>query len=790
MNENMHYKTIIFCFVIILSVCAVLWHKIPLFSFLLILFLIFSLYKKFLDKFFAIVLILIFALSAFYTETRIPTPDNLMQFAKQNVILFGKVASSPEKNSTGKIKFYFDVSHILTNSNEQKELKAKTLAYLPLENKILVQRGDNLKLDAYIFIPHYFGNEGEFNYKKFLSNSNIFTLSFVNDVEVLNTELSIEEKSLRYINKIRSKIIKEHSKYLSKEKLEILGGVVFGSEAIKPSLELKTKFIESGLYHLLAASGMNVAFIFGIWFFLLSFFKIPYRIIIISGGVVVLFYSLMTGLPPSVVRATWMLELALLGKLLDRNADNNVILLFICAFLLLLNPMMLYDIGFLLSFTVTFGLINCATPLIELFKFIPSKISGWFIIPFVAQIFAIPIQMYYFQTISLYSVIANMLVIPFMALVSFCGFISSILATIPKIGTYICCILDKINEPFLTFMLFVAEKFSQIPNNIAHVAKLNSIEILVYYILIFLLIYMLKIKFKDIKLNIVACLLFLYLVFNIGLKGYSNELSFTFFNVGEGDSIFIETPNGKKMLVDTGKYYSKTRNSGNSIILPFLKTNCIDEIDIMLLTHPDNDHIGGSVDILKNIKINKIITNGEKTENKAYKNLQKYLSINNIKEDIIENAENITLDEDINIFAIKPKEINNQSRNDTSIILLLKYKDFDAVLMGDNEINSYENLKQHLNPSGRIELFKLGHHGSKNSVDAKLANLIAPILTVISVGDNDYGHPNKKALSYLKNSTILRTDLDNSIKIKTDGSYFKIFTYNSQKSCWEKQHIN
>ena len=220
---------------------------------------------------------------------------------------------------------------------------------------------------------------------------------------------------------------------------------------------------------MLAASGMNVAFIFGIWFFLLIRLKVPYRFVIFSGGIVVLFYAMMTGLPPSVTRATWMLELGLFAKFLDRKADNNVILLFVCAVLLLYNPKLINNIGFLLSFVVTFGLLYCTNPVLEKIKFLPPKISGWIVVPAIAQIFAIPIQMYFFQTISVYSIIANILVIPFMAIISFCGFISSILSVVPKIGIYICLVLDKINEPFLTFLLFVADKISAIPNNIADI---------------------------------------------------------------------------------------------------------------------------------------------------------------------------------------------------------------------------------------------------------------------------------------------------------------------------------
>ncbi len=477
MENDLHLKTVTFCSAIISAICAVFWDKLWLVIPIFILLIGFFTYKKVLKEIFACVLIVVFCLSAMYATYRKPVDDALVYYENQDVILFGEVDSLPTFNSHGKIKFVFKTDNVLDKKGLELYTDAKTQVFLDKEIQRKFSRGDRLKLYANITRPKLPKNEGEFDYGKYLANEDIYTISFVHKVEFLNEKTSFEMKILRKIDNLREKVIEEHAKHLSKEKTEILGGIVFGSEAIKPSAELKNKFIDSGLYHLLAASGMNVAFIFGIWFFILIRFKVPYRFVIFSGGIVVLFYAMMTGLPPSVTRATWMLELGLLAKFLDRKAENNVILLFVCSVLLLYNPKLINNIGFLLSFVVTFGLLYCTNPILEKIKFLPPKISGWIVVPAIAQVFAIPIQMYFFQTISVYSVIANILVIPFMAIISFCGFVSSILSVIPKVGTYICLFLDKANEPFLSFLLFVADWISSIPNNIAHVAKLNYIEI-------------------------------------------------------------------------------------------------------------------------------------------------------------------------------------------------------------------------------------------------------------------------------------------------------------------------
>ena len=347
MEVDKKQKTLIFCSLIIASVCAVLWDKMFLVLFVLLLLFSLGIGKKILKIKFTICLIFIFLISSVYTFCRIPTPDNLIYYDGHEITLEGMVTSLPAKSSTGKTNFVFDVDKIIDNDNRVKDFSAKTLVYLDNSITQKIVRGDSLKIKAFILIPQVYKNPGEFDYAKYLSNSHIFTLSFADEIEVLDTEPQFKQKVLRFIDKVRAKIILEHEKNLSDEKIEVLGGVVFGSEAIKPSVEIKKVFINSGLYHLLAASGMNVAFIFGIWFFIFSRLRLPYRFVIISGGLVVIFYALMTGLPPSVTRATWMLELALLGKLIDRNSNNNVVLFLVCAILLIFNPLLINDIGFL-----------------------------------------------------------------------------------------------------------------------------------------------------------------------------------------------------------------------------------------------------------------------------------------------------------------------------------------------------------------------------------------------------------------------------------------------------------
>ncbi len=779
-NLDKTQKTIIFCSIIILAVASVIYNYEIISSLLVILALIFCLIKNFITKKTAVLIFITFVISGIFTFIRLPHPDILVNYENKDLIILGKIISIPDKNSGNKTRFQFEVEEIIDN-NVSTKLKAKTFVYLDESINKKLYKTDKLKLHAYISIPPKVQNQGQFDYKKYLQNHYIYTMASSDNIEILPSDNDYLTVLSRKLDILREKIITKHAKYLSEEKLEILGGVVFGSEAIKASKELKEAFINSGLYHLLAASGMNVGFIFGLWYFLFRKLKAPFTFTIISGGIVVIFYAMMTGLPPSITRATWMLELALIGKLIDRTANKNAILFFVCAVLLLYNPMFACDIGFLLSFVVTFGILNCSVPIMEKIKSVPQKISGWIIIPFIAQIFAMPIQMYYFQTFSLYSVIANMAVVPFMAFISFLGFISSILAVIPIIGDKICFLSDKINEPFLTFMIFVAKFVSKFPNNIIFVAKPNIIEILLFYSIILLLIYFIRTNFQKFKLLIISLLFLIILAISFtSLKSHDKGLTFTFLAVGEGDCLFLKTPENKNIMIDTGKYYGNSFNSGVSIILPFFKVNGINSLDLLILTHPDSDHIAGTVDILKTIKVKRIVTNGETGENKVYKYLEKYLKENDIKTEVVNNKEELSPDKSIKLTAIKPKGSNPKSQNDKSLMFAVEYEDFYAILMGDNEINNFEEIKPLLNR--KVNLFKIGHHGAKEALNEEMLKAINPDTTIISVGKNNYNHPDPYVMTLLAQKEYFMTETDNAIKVLTDGKNKIIFLYSADKN--------
>ena len=360
--------------------------------------------------------------------------------------------------------------------------------------------------------------------------------------------------------------------------LEILGGIVFGDDAVAPPDYIKNSFINSGLLHILAASGMNVGFIFSFWFCIMMFFKIPYKPSVISGMLLVVGYTLMTGLGASVVRAALMLLFVLAGKLINRDAHSISLLSFVAVLMLLYNPAYINDVGFQLSFLVTFGLLTTANIIIQKNDKIPNKIMSLILIPIVAQIWVAPIQMFYFNTFSLYSVFANITSSILLIFISFIGFISSILAIIKPIADSICLIADFINNNLISLLITISDFFGSLPHCLIQTTHPNIIQIIIYYAMLLSVTLLIKqSKYKNAFITLISVSLILF-ISTISIP--DKNLEIIAFDVQNADSFAIKTPQNKYFIIDTGKMPYKSGNSQAKIImLKYLKDRGIKNIE-------------------------------------------------------------------------------------------------------------------------------------------------------------------------------------------------------------------
>ena len=727
--------------------------------------------------------VVIFYLGFFNAYFRINTSDELYSIAPIDTTIEGQIVSIPN-NTKEKTSFFLNVNKV-----SNKPVKAKTYVTVTNEQSKLndFNIGDNLIIEAKIRRPFKAGNPSQFDYGKYLKNFNSFTTVYASDSDckLVNTELNFHWEFLKRLNEVRNGILESHAKYLQSPNLEILGGIVFGDDAVAPPDYIKTNFINSGLLHILAASGMNVAFIFGFWFFIMRFFRIPYKVNVTGGMIMVILYTLMTGLGPSVLRAALMLLFIQIGKLIDRDAHSVSLLSFVAFLLLVYNPAYINDVGFQLSFIVTFGILTTGMVIFDKCKDIklPEWIKGGILIPIIAQFWVAPIQMFYFNTFSTYSILANIATVPFLSILSFGGFVSSILATIKPIADFVCMIFDSVLKYILDIIVLISDYFSSLPNAILQTTHPSILQLFIYYIIILLVTVLIEVG-RNKKL-IITIFTTVFILFATMINIPNHKLEVITFDVGNADAFLVKTPDNKYFIIDTAKLsYKSSSSTAKMVIVKYLKDRGIKNIEGMILTHFDIDHSGGAVDLINSLNIKNIYVNSLEKDSYTIKKIFKAIEEADIKTNLAQNNEIIYKENNLTLKTFIADIPDNDNEN--SVITLLNYKDFDMLFMGDAGITAFDKVKKNL--PNNVEVLKVGHHGGRNVVSNSMVKYLKNSISIVSTGPNNFGHPNKGTLDILRDTEIYRTDRHNSIKISSDGKNFSIYTFNRTDKKYHKSN--
>ena len=771
-----------------LSSCAIFM------ALILTILLAVSVIKDYLPMKIVIIWALIFYFGVINTSFRMKETDELLNLAPLNSTIYGKIISIPQNNDN-KTKFFFGVKKIEYDGIVKKFDNEKLLVTLNTDEKLKIY--DSYKIRGRLSTPFKAGNPSQFDYGYYLRNFDTYAVFYgrnpysMKDMDIpcfekLGVEKTVLERILQKINNSREMVLNVHRNYISSPNLEILGGIVFGEDAVSPPDNIKQSFVNSGLLHILAASGMNVAFIYSFFFFLLNLCKVPFKVNIGVCILAVLTYVLMTGLGASVIRAALMLLFVLVGKLIDRDAHSISLLSFVAFLMLIYNPMYINDVGFQLSFIVTFGLLVMTPYLIRSENRFINCIIGSITIPIIAQLWVIPIQIFYFNNISIYSVFANIMSVPILYVISFGGFISSVLSIIfmhiSLLANFVCHSFDLILNPLITLLVNISDFWGNLPNSTMQTTHPNPFQIIVYYLLLLNITYLFDKECyekygKLIKVTIPS-LLGILLISTISIPNHNLEI--TAFDVGNADAFMIKTPDNKYMMIDTGKSgYNGGKSQAEMLIIKYFKDRGIKSLDSIVITHFDNDHSGGGADLIKNLKVDRIYVNSLVHPSNSAKAI--YSSANKRNTKIIEAQNNqIIYDKSgLKITNYIVKDLAGVGDNESSILTLVNYNNFSMLFTGDAGVDTLSKLKLYLPQN--ITVLKVGHHGASGIINKELAQYLNPKYSIVSTGENKFGHPSIYTIETLRNSKVLRTDTNNSIKICVNPKGYKVLTYDTKK---------
>lgn len=580
--------------------------------------------------------------------------------------------------------------------------------------------GDKIKVTGVLKEPSTNNIFNNFNYKKYLYNKKIYYIIEASKIDKIqnNNNHIYTIKNLLYtrINSLKS------SNYIK--------ALLFGDN--KLDKEIKTSYQINGISHLFSVSGFHINFITSIIYFYLDRVTYNKKIKYITVDIFLVLYLLLCN-TTSLLRCTVMNILLSINHLLKLNIKKIDIVLLTLILCIIINPFIIYDIGFIYSYTISFFLILYKNK----YK-TNNKLLKIIYISLISFLVSLPINIYTSYEINFLSIILNIIIVPIVSLI-----------LLPlSLLTLIFPILDNI----LYLITSILEKISLYTSNInifkQVLSKPSIILIIIYYLVIILIL----------SKNKHYYLILILLIFHKTIPLYNSNLEVVMFDVGEADSMLISTPSKKvNILIDTGRGIDI-----NNIII-YLKSIGISKLNYLIITHGDEDHIGGALYLIDNFKVDNVILNkGDYTELEV--ELITHLKNKNIK--YTNNINKIPLLGSY-MYLLNTKKFSNE--NDNSIVTYFEYQKYKFLFMGDSSSKTEEYLINNYNLTN-ISFLKVGHHGSNTSSSTHFINKITPKVSLISVGRNNfYHHPNKEVLTNLSNSVIYRTDINKSIKIKINN---------------------
>lgn len=578
--------------------------------------------------------------------------------------------------------------------------------------------GDKIKVKGTLITPSKNTNQNTFNYQKYLYYKKIYYL-------VEATSINKIANNNNYLYTIKNTLYQKIDKLKSSNYIKTL---LFCDNTL--SKEIKESYRINGISHLFSVSGMHINFFVSIIYLYLN--KITYnkRIKYLITNIFIIAYLILFP-SSSLLRSAVMSILYSINYLLKLKIKKIDILLLTLGVSLLINPFIIYDLGYIYSYTITFFLVLSSSTLKK-----KNKINKIIYISLLSFLVSIPITIYNSFEINIISILLNIILVP----------IISIIILPLTILTYIFPILDSILYLFTNTLETISLFISKI-NITKIIFPKPSLLIIVLYYIIFLLSYQNK---KYFYLNIILLII-------IYISPYLNSnFEVVMFEVGEADCHLIKYPYNKNtILIDTGKNEYKIKNE----VIPYLKSIGIKKIDYLIITHGDEDHIGGSITLINNFQVKNVILN-KGTFTDLEKELIKNLNEKKIPYQININKINLS---NHTIYLLNNTKYNNE--NDNSIITYFTYQKYKFLYMGDASITTEDNLLENYNLNN-ISILKVGHHGSNTSSSKDFISQINSSISLISVGKNNiYHHPNKEVINNLSKSRIYRTDINNMVKL-------------------------
>lgn len=639
---------------------------------------------------------------------------------------------------------------------------------------IYLKSSDNLKIGQKVNVTgnskpfETARNPGGFDASRYYHNKGYAYIIFADKLNITDASYNHFREGIRRFSDYMCGI---YDRIFDEKEADIMSAIVLGRRERLKEEEIYM-YKQGGCMHLFAVSGLHVSMIMTIFLWCIQRLPVGYNSGRMAALTLLVLYGMLTGFSISCIRAAVMIAMSIIARLFGRKYDIPSAVSMAGIIILLINPKDLFSAGFLLSF----GSVCSITMLCPyLIKRTGAKMSVAIFPAVSASFVTLPIVLYYYNDAPVYSVLINLIVIPVMSLLFVMG--------------VLCLFASVISTPFSVFfagavhyILLFYEKLCGAGTDMLYGFRLKGHvgigNIAAFFV--FAAIILLVIRMKKKIYNYVICILSIIpAVCILAYNPAPSYLNITMLDVGQGDGIYIRTPDNKALMVDGGS--SDESDLSRYTLEPFFNYMGDMKIDMWFITHMDSDHYSGLIELLDRRDINRmhigtLVLADIEDKQTEYAELLKYADcFDNVyfmgAGDILEAGETV-------ISCASPAHgAAYEDTNDYSLVFDLSYGDFDMLFTGDIGAEIEKNT---LNRLSECDVLKVAHHGSKNSSSNEFLDATAPDIAVISAGEgNSYGHPDASVLEKLRSrnvDTYVTMDTG-AIMIHTDGIKIRCTEY-------------
>ena len=720
-----------------------------------------------------------------------PTGENQLRlYTGQIVEIKGMIDRDPEiRDKT----VHLELSAAEINLDGQRTtVKGRVLLYASRNTSY--DYGDIIRVTGKLETPPQLD---DFDYQGYLENQGIYSVMSYPRIEVI--EQGKGSKPLSWIYSLRNHLADMLENILPEPQAALAQGIVLGMRGNIPQT-LKDDFSHTGTSHILAISGQNLSILAGILVSIgVWLFGRRHYIYIWLALAIIWLYTILTGLSPPVIRAAIMASLFLTAELLGRQRSAVTALAFAAAVMIGISPFVLRDASFQLSFLAMTGLVFIAPPLQNLSRKAVSDTIGESGFPAsltnivldslavsLAAIIAVwPVIAYYFKIISLVAPLTTLLALPALTGIII---ISAIAAALGIVFLPLGQIIGWVAWLFLSYFLLIVRGFATLSISYIQFSSVNVTFLLFYYILLALILWIGSHRQKvttvisrgfentaffisglNIKLVIAPLLVIAILVSITIATLHDTKLHVSFLDVGQGDAILIQQ-GSQQVLVDGGP-------SPQAISLELGKRMPFWDrtIELVILTHPDADHLTGLVEVLKRYRVEEIVYPDFPSDQPLYTEWQQLIKDKKISVTLAQTGQQISLGNGVQLDVLNPTVPASfeAGSDDNGVVARLSMGKTSFLLTADISWQAEFALIAH-RADINCTMLKVAHHGSASSTTAEFLAVVKPQIAVISAGkDNKYGHPAPETSNRLDDviggNNIYRTDEVGTIEFITDG---------------------